>query len=89
MYPNFLFSAPIQKQCVKLIDLYMEEIIDMFVKDYTPEQVCAELHLCAPKIVEFNPEINEVSAQVLPLHSEKVDFIFRIYQSAFFSERKW
>jgi hypothetical protein len=32
-------SAPIQKQCVKLIDLYMDEIIEMFVKEYTPEQV--------------------------------------------------
>jgi hypothetical protein len=63
MYLTF-FSAPIQQQCVKLIDLYMEEIIDMFVKDYTPEQVCAELHLCAPKVVEIDPEVNEVSAQV-------------------------
>ena len=58
-------SAPIQKQCLKLIDLYMEEIIDMFVKDYTPEQVCAELHLCPPKIEEqIDNQINEVSSQV-------------------------
>ena len=58
-------SAPIQKQCLKLIDLYMEEIIDMFVKDYTPEQVCAELHLCPPKVEEqIDNQINEVSSQV-------------------------
>ncbi len=45
MYVN---SAPIKKECLNLVESYTDEIIDMFVKEYTPRQICEELKLCKP-----------------------------------------
>ena len=41
-------SQPIQKECVKMVTQYTDMIVEMFVAEYTPTQVCAELHLCDP-----------------------------------------
>jgi hypothetical protein len=43
---NIFFSAPIQKECLNMVTKYTDEIIAMFVAEYTPEQVCAQLGLC-------------------------------------------
>jgi hypothetical protein len=43
---KIFFSAPIQKECLNMVTKYTDEIIAMFVAEYTPEQVCAQLGLC-------------------------------------------
>lgn len=46
-------SAPIQKECLNMVNKYTDEIIDMFVAEYTPQQVCAQLGLCNPPKAEI------------------------------------
>lgn len=42
-----------------MVDRYMEELIDMFVKEYTPAQICKELRLCQDQV--FQPAtLNEI-----------------------------
>lgn len=36
-------------ECDTLVDKYMEELVDMFIAEYTPEEVCTNLKLCGPK----------------------------------------
>jgi saposin len=62
-------STPIQKQCLKMIDEYTDEIIQMFVNEYTPQEVCYELGLCDPPTNEIIVE-EHVSANVIPRNFE-------------------
>lgn len=43
-----------------MVDTYTDMIIDMFVKEYTPEEICKEMKLCGPAIREFNGLTNEI-----------------------------
>jgi len=63
-------SLPIKKQCLKLVDQYTEEIIDLFVKEYTPEMICSELSLCVDNQISSNaiPDLeDELETQELDL----------------------
>ena len=41
-----------------MVNTYMDEIIQMFVSEYTPQQVCSELGLCnAPKKLQLQDNI--------------------------------
>ncbi len=51
-------SAPIQKECLNMVNQYTDEIISMFVAQYTPQQVCAALGLCNP--AEEEPRVTNV-----------------------------
>ena len=64
-------SSPIQKQCLKMIDEYTDEIIQMFVNENTPQQVCYEIGLCDPPTIE----IEEFTSNVIPrnLDQEEID----------------
>ena len=42
----------IRKDCVRLIDAYTEQIVEMFLADLTPDEVCTALKLCKPKVVK-------------------------------------
>jgi saposin len=42
-------------ECDQLVDKYSEELIDMLVAEYTPEEVCTNLKMCGPK--EFQQEM--------------------------------
>merc|ERR1712062_639917 len=42
-------SAPVHKQCEKMVAKYTEKIIAMFVAEYTPEMLCGELAICVNK----------------------------------------
>ena len=53
-------STPIQKECLKMVNTYMDEIIDMFVSEYTPQEVCAELGLCKEPKNDVQAEFNNV-----------------------------
>lgn len=47
-------SLPVKKQCLKMVDEYTDMIIDMFVKEYTPEMICTELSLCVNDDIDSN-----------------------------------
>jgi saposin len=62
-------SAPVRKQCEKLVVKYTEKIISLFVAEYTPEMLCGELSLCVNDDINTNNihqidfDSNEVTAQ--------------------------
>ena len=70
-------SNPIRDECVKMVNQYTDEIVQMFVAEYTPQEVCSELGLCDPPqtdeindntILQFQdeqPEENSVSDKPL------------------------
>jgi len=68
-------SNPIRDECVKMVNQYTDEIVQMFVAEYTPQEVCSELGLCdPPKADEINDntilqfetlEMNSVSEKPL------------------------
>ena len=39
----------VQKDCVRLVDAYSEEIIEMLLADLQPDEVCVALKMCNPK----------------------------------------
>ncbi|XP_059489163.1 prosaposin [Neocloeon triangulifer] len=42
-------------ECDTFVDKYSEELIDMVIAEYTPEEVCTNLKMCGPK--EFESEM--------------------------------
>jgi len=50
----YQLSDPVHKQCEKMVAKYTEEIIDMFVKEYTPKMMCSELGLCVDNEINTN-----------------------------------
>jgi len=50
----YQLSDPVHKQCEKMVAKYTEEIIDMFIKEYTPKEICAELGLCVDNQINSN-----------------------------------
>lgn len=47
-------SLPVKKQCIKMVGEYTDQIIDLFIKEYTPEMVCTELSLCVNNDISSN-----------------------------------
>merc|ERR1711972_876685 len=47
-------SAPVHKECIKLIDQYTDEPVDMIVKEYPPNVICNELGLCVDHEIASN-----------------------------------
>merc|ERR1712147_554673 len=47
-------SAPVHKECIKLIDQYTDELVDMIVKEYPPNVICNELGLCVDHEIASN-----------------------------------
>ena len=59
-------SAPVHKQCEKMVAKYTEKIIAMFVAEYTPEMLCGELALCV------NNDINTNNIHLVDFDSDEV-----------------
>jgi len=57
---------PVHKQCEKMVAKYTEKIIDMFVAEYTPDLICAELSLCV------NNDINTNNIHQVNFDSEEI-----------------
>ncbi len=55
-----LFRAPIKKECVTMVERYTDQIIHMFVSEYTPRQICEELKLCKPDAREQQLHSNDI-----------------------------
>ena len=53
-------SIPIRKQCLAMVNQYTDEIIQLFVAEYTPQQVCAEIRLCDPAVEEHHAVNNDL-----------------------------
>merc|ERR1712121_493059 len=47
-------STPVHKECIKLVSQYTEELVDMIVREYPPNVICAELGLCADHEIASN-----------------------------------
>merc|ERR1719320_1020802 len=47
-------SSPVHKECIKLIDQYTDELVDMIVKEYPPNVICNELGLCVDHEIDSN-----------------------------------
>merc|ERR1712179_782649 len=62
-------STPVHKECVKLVSQYTEELIDMIVKDYPPNVICAELGLCVDHEISSN-DINSINFETLQVEGE-------------------
>ncbi len=37
------------KECVRLVNSYTDELIDMITSEYTPEEICKEIRMCKPR----------------------------------------
>ena len=64
-YPSLqIFSNPVKDECVRLVNSYLDELIEMIASEYTPEEICLEIRMCGPKdeIIsnELPPLLNEV-----------------------------
>lgn len=40
----------VRKDCTRLVDAYTEELVEMILASLTPDEICAALHLCTPKL---------------------------------------
>jgi len=47
-------TAPVHKECLKMVEKYTDEIIHMLVNDYTPEDVCSAISLCVNSQISSN-----------------------------------
>eukprot|EP00092_Neocalanus_flemingeri_P033617 GFUD01036545.1.p1 GENE.GFUD01036545.1~~GFUD01036545.1.p1 ORF type:complete len:893 (-),score=233.50 GFUD01036545.1:245-2923(-) len=66
----FQLSDPVHKQCEKMVAKYTDEIIEMFIKEYSPKEICAELGLCVDNEINTN-DIFEVKFEE-PIVQDKV-----------------
>merc|ERR1719242_1630684 len=62
-------SAPVHKQCEKLVAKYTEKIISLFVAEYTPEMLCGELSLCV------NDDINTNNIHQVDFDSDETETV--------------
>merc|ERR1712066_724579 len=42
-------SNPVKDECVRLVNSYLNELIEMIVSEYTPEEICLAIRMCGPK----------------------------------------
>jgi len=62
-------SAPVHKQCEKMVAKYTEKIISLFVAEYTPEMLCGELSLCV------NDDINTNNIHQVDFDSDETETV--------------
>ena len=42
-------SNPVKDECVRLVNSYLDDLVQMIVSEYTPEEICVAIRMCAPK----------------------------------------
>jgi len=47
-------TAPVHKECLKMVEKYTDEIIHMLANNYTPEDVCSSISLCVNSEISSN-----------------------------------
>jgi saposin len=65
-------STPVHKECIKLVSQYTDELVDMIVKNYPPNVICAELGLCVDHEISSN-DISQVNFETLEVRGEVRD----------------
>ena len=48
----------VRKDCTRLVDAYADQILEMLLADLTPDEVCAALKFCKPKINDGTRQIH-------------------------------
>lgn len=67
-------STPVHKECLKLVSQYTEELVDMIVKEYPPNVICAELGLCVDHEIASNA-IPSVSFEMIQVEASLDDSV--------------
>lgn len=59
-------TAPVHKECLKMVNKYTKDIINLLVNDYSPQMVCSELSLCVSYDIRSNviADGNDISVSV-------------------------
>jgi len=71
-------NVPMTKECINFVDRYIDKIVYMFTKDYTPEKVCKSLRMCSSTeaaaaatatsvdniLQQRNPSANDISSSL-------------------------
>ena len=60
----------VRKDCTRLVDAYADQILEMLLADLTPDEVCAALKFCKPKINDGTRQIHVKTPNV------KIKYIF-------------
>ena len=47
-----------------MVNTYTNEIIDMFIAEYTPQEVCAELGLCEEPKIQLLQQNNNIPQEI-------------------------
>ena len=47
-----------------MVNTYTNEIIDMFIAEYTPQEVCAELGLCDEPKIQLQQQNNNIPQEI-------------------------
>jgi saposin len=59
----------VRSDCVRLVDAYSKEIIEMLLADLKPDEVCVALKLCTPKTSSESKFILSSSPTFLKLNT--------------------
>jgi hypothetical protein len=65
----YMLTAPIKSECVDFVNRYTDRIIDLFVSEYTPQEICAEIGLCNPTLATVGGgtnDLNQLATNELP-----------------------
>jgi len=60
-------SNPVKDECVRLVNSYLEDLVQMIVSEYTPEEICVAIRMCGPKEEITNNELPPILNEVRPV----------------------
>ena len=63
-----IVSNPVKDECVRLVNSYLDELIDMIASEYTPEEICVDIRMCGPKDEIISNELPPLLNEVVRLH---------------------
>jgi len=69
----YQLSVPVHKQCLKMVQKYTEKIIDLMVKEYSPEDVCSLINLCVNSEISTN-DVHEVDFTLIDRRNKIQEF---------------
>lgn len=55
----------LQEQCIDLVKIYSKELVELLLKDISPQEVCASLKLCDPAKNIDNESESHVEKQIV------------------------
>jgi len=61
----YQLSAPVHKQCLKMVNKYTEEIIQLITSDYSPQEICSMISLCVNSEISTN-DVHAIDFSSLP-----------------------